>query len=167
MPEISNLKLSSPWLDYARKIYALFGEDPEITISYDADDISIKLLVDNSVKADAISKLLPPEKEFGNVTLKIYIIPSNKEDAVVDIYRKAFSGNPAFSEAIDAVSPYQPGFTYVVFENKLVQYFNDQLNTVDGLKTTLYEDIARDVISDANGAVFFSTKTGDDYILWP
>lgn len=166
MAENTNLNLSAPWLEYARMIYALFSRDPEITVIYDFDDIHLKLLVNNDVKADAISKLLPMEKAFGNITLKISVIPSNKEDSIVDIYRKAFNGNPIFSDVVDGSDLNHPGFAYVIFENKIAQYFNDQLNTVDGLKSSLYEDIAREVFEGSDGA-FFTTQTGEDYILWP
>ena len=160
------LDLSTPWMNYARMIYAMFGKDPEITVTYDQDENHIKLLVDNQAKADALTKILPEAEVFGNVTVKISIVPSNKELSTADIYRQAFSGNPAFVDVLSSLNPYAPQFTYILFKNKLVQYFNDQLNHPDGIKTITYEDIARNIFENSEG-VFFVTETGDDPIVWP
>jgi len=55
---------------------------------------------------------------------------------------------------------------HVVFENKVVQYFNDQLDDPYGVKSALYEDLARDVFEDSEG-VFFNTQVVDDFDIWP
>lgn len=164
--KVERVFLSPPWIEYAREIYILFGMDPEIQITYDPDEVSIKLYINNAEKAAAIEQILPIEKIFGNVTLKITVIPSNTQDALVDIYRKAFNGNPIFKEALVDTSPMSAGLTYVMFAREVVQFFNDQLNNPDSMKSALYEDIARDVFENASG-VFFNTETGDDFIVWP
>ena len=46
--------------------------------------------------------------------------------------------------------------TYVVFTNKVVQFFNDNLNDIYGNVTTLYQEIASDVF-DIESGVFFCT----------
>ena len=45
--------------------------------------------------------------------------------------------------------------TYVVLKKEVVQFFNDNLNDIHGLETTLYQTIAKDVF-DGTG-VFFCT----------
>lgn len=165
--DVNTLDLSTPWVEYARKIYILFGQDPEISVIYDPDTITVKLYVNNGDKADAIAKILPAEKIIGNITIKVVVIPNNEEDTIVDIYRKAFNGNPIFSDIITTNSnPIAETFVHVMFEPEVVQFYNDQLNHPDGMATMLYEDVARDIFVSKPG-VFFNTETGDDFIVWP
>lgn len=161
------LELSSPWVNYARKIYLLFCNDPEVHIIYDTDAVCVRLLVDNEVKADAISKILPIEKKFGNVTLAISVIPSNKKDSMVDIYRKAFNGNPIFKGITELDTTYGMCEGFAMFENSTVQYFNDSLHHPDNIETTTYEELAMDVLAENSQGVFFATETGEDYTIWP
>ena len=167
---MSKVALSTPWVSYARMLYMLFGEDPDINIIYDNDACEVRLYVSNSEKANALSKKLPTEKAFGNITLKITVIPGNDEDSPIDIFRKIFTGNPILSEILTEDNPMQIGMSHVIFRNEVVQYFNDCLNDPMGLETTLYEDIAREVFKDmGTDGVFFNTDVADDseIIIWP
>ena len=74
---MKNLKLSAPWVVYYREIEALFGADPEITITIDEENYSVKLYVNNDEKAEALDKLLPTERIYGNVTVRTAVIPGN------------------------------------------------------------------------------------------
>ena len=161
-----NLRISSPWISYIRKVYLLFKEDEEINLKYDAKNNELLIYVNNQTKADALAKKLPVEKTFGNVTLKITIIPANTEDSNIDIFRKIFNGNPICKEIVADESPTAMGMNHVVFENKVVQYFNDQLDDPYGVKSALYEDLARDVFEEPDG-VFFNTQVVDDFEIWP
>jgi len=163
---MSSVGLSTPWVSEARKIYALFNRDPEIDIVYDDDNTEVKLYVNNPIKATAMASVLPTEKSFGNVTLKITIIPSNDEGSTIDIIRQVFAGNPIVTDIIVDDSPTQVGFNHVLFENNVVQYFNDCLNDPFGLETTLYENLARDVLINTDG-VFFNTDGDEDFEIWP
>lgn len=164
--ETSKLSISSPWIEEARKIYALFNEDPDINILYDENEKEIKLYVNGSIKADSITKILPDHKDFGNVTLKITVIPNNTEMSPIDIFRNAFNGNPICTGIVIDDSPYSLGMSHVMFENRVVQYYNDCLNDPNGLESTLFEDIARDVFVNTDG-VYFNTEASDDVELWP
>ena len=145
----SNQKLSPPWINYVREISVLFGNDPDIDVSYDNDTYTVKLLVANPVKADAISKLLPTEKEFGNVILKIEVVPGNEEMTEAQLYSIAFSNNPVFSFSQE-VRPQgiETPITYIVFKKEVVQYFNDDLTDLYGNRTTLLHEIAKDVLPE-------------------
>ena len=157
---------SSPWISFARKLYMLFGQDPDINIIYDNDDPEIKLYVNNNLKANALEKKLPTSVDFGNVSLKITVIPNNKEENNIDIFKDIFTGNPIFKGITVDDNPMAPGFTHVIFENKVVQFFDDQLNDPNGFESTLYEDIARKVFDNTEG-VFFNTEASDDAVIWP
>ena len=91
------MKMSAPWVNYYRQIEALFSRDPEIKVTYNEDTYAIKLFIDNSDKALAIEKLIPAEKTFGNVTVKVIVIPANQQDKKrAELIETAFKGNPAF-----------------------------------------------------------------------
>lgn len=156
---MNNTKLSAPWMTYVHEIEALFGEDPSIDITYDENENNIKLYVLDSVKAEAIQRILPMEKKFGNVTLKVTVIPGNLEATPESVLKMAFDGNPVMENVI-SVQGLGSIFTYAVFKKKVVQFFNDQMNDLHGLKSTLYEEIARDVL-EMDGNVFYSTSNID------
>lgn len=161
---MSGLGLQSPWVTFAEELKELFKEDPEIHYEYDGQ-YEVKLFVDNPEKADALMKLIPPLKVFGNVTLKITIIPADAEDTkdVKALFEKAFEGNPvlSFVETQDNVGA-GPVATYVVFENKVVQFFNDDLSDYYRNKSTLYQNIAYDVFGESHGAYFCTDIPADE-----
>lgn len=151
------LYLSSPWVSFYHEIDALFKEDPQIKVVFDDDKNEVKLFVDNQEKAEALKELLPVEKNFSGVILKITIIPANKSvTSKVKLYNAAFDGNPALSYIKTVRGLFTNDLNYVVFKNKVVQYFNDDLGDVNGLKSTLYQDIAKDVFEETDG-IFFCT----------
>ncbi len=153
------MKMSAPWFEFYRKIEALFEQDPEVNVTYDDDAKTVKVFVENCRKADAIAKLLPVTKNFGGVELKIEVIPANDEESAIDIIEEAFYGNPALAYTHHVKTPLGD-FDYVVFQNRVVQYYNDELCDINGNKSTLYQEIAKDVFENTN--VFFCTDTEDN-----
>ena len=161
----NGLKLSSPWMTFYKEINELFKEDPEIKIVYDEDAVEIKLYVDNDEKASALSQILPSEKVFGNVVLRINVIPSNNLNShKLDLFRKAFEGNKALSYiwSAEETGGYVPPMSYVVFKNKVVQFFNDDLRDPHGLCSTLYQNIAEDIFPNIQGIYFCTDKESAD-----
>ena len=155
---MEKLNLSSPWMTFVHEIEALFGQDPDIQVMYDDEENAVKLYVDNSRKADALTKLLPVEKEFGNVTLKISVIPANVENEdTLSLMAKAFEGNPVVTD-IQTVDAIIGTFKYVIFKKEVVQFFNDQLDDIHGNKSTLYHEIAKNIFTDLPG-IHFCTES--------
>lgn len=156
MPKVN---LSSPWERFYKEMRELFGEDPDITVLCDEKAQEVSLYVNNPSKADALTQILPAEKVFGNITVKITVVPANDQESQIALFQRAFDGNPAFAFTYEA----QKGAyhtPYVVFTKKVVQYFSDNLAALDGVTSTLYEDIARRVFGD-DSEVFFCTETDD------
>ena len=172
------LKLAPPWITYINKLEALFDGDPAIAFNIDNENRRVVLSGYNGDKNAALSRLLPTEKAFGNITWSIMIdgpisnraFTSNKE-----LFEVAFDKNPAFAYA---VAPAQEGYfyidcTYVVFKNCVVQFFNDNLNDCHGLVSTLYQDIAAEIFEDAGlVGVYYNTdvevgKLGMPLGEWP
>lgn len=151
----SEVRLSSPWMTYLHKMEALFGEDPEIKITFDEDELVLRLLVDNNAKADALAQLLPSEHEVGNLVIKIVVIPANVDSpSRISLVKTAFMDNPALSRIVSAEGVFTNPIHYVVFKNKVVQYFNDNLADVYGNCSTLYQDLAAELIGGAEGICY-------------
>ena len=147
-----NIKLSAPWVTYFRKLEALFGEDPDIDVRLDEDKYIITLYVKGNDKADALNQLLPYKKEFGGVTVGINVVPANEDDlSKEDLFSIAFRGNPAFSYMTSIDGILSNRFTYVVFKNKVVQFYNDNLGDVHGFCSTLYQDLAKEIFENEKG----------------
>lgn len=148
------LKMSPPWITYINKLEALFDGDPQIAfnVNWSATDPSIDIATNNPDKAAALLKLLPTEKTFGNVTLTISVscdtISNLAFKTAKDLFETAFKGNPAFAYVVVPTNVYYIPFTYVVFKNCVVQFFNDNLNDPHGVVSTLYENIADEIFED-------------------
>ena len=153
------LKLSPPWEKCYREINLLFEKDDEIKIFYDSDNQEIKLYVDNPVKADALATILPEERAFGNVVLKITVVKPNKKEVHTkgeSIYEEAFKENGVVSRVVKVGGLFD--MTYVVFINAVVQYFIDDIGDINGNCSTLYQEIAKDIFKEEKG-VFYCTET--------
>lgn len=158
----NKIKLSPPWIEFYREMDALFGDDPEVRVEYDDESVVIKLYVDNQEKAQALTKLLPVKKDFGSITIGIQVIPANGLTfGLTDLFRQAFAGNPALSYIGAAEGPFANQLDYVVFRNKVVQFFNDNIGDINGLKSTLYEDIAKNVFEYIPGIFFCTDMEGN------
>lgn len=168
------VKLSAPWTTFYREVKELFNPDPEIKVLYDEDAGNIKLYVDNAAKADALTKLLPSSKSFGNVTIKVTVIPADKSARKIEgatsklatLFNQAFDGNPVYSYSYPIEGIFENDFVYIVFQNKVVQFWNDNLSDIHGLCSTLYEDIARDVF-EIRGAYYCTDVVDQKDMEWP
>lgn len=153
------MKMSPPWVEYMNKLVALFGEDPDIRIAYDETTYKVTLYVNGVDKAEALGRILPPEKKHGNITQEIAVVPANKEWDTADLYRKAFEGNPVF-DALVEIDPYNTGcpFCYVMFKKQVLQFYDDNMGDPNGNVTLLAQDIAKDIFRDEQHGIFFSTS---------
>ena len=150
---MKEFKLSSPWVLYFRKIEALFGQDPEIQIKFDEENYEIIMFVDNPAKADALSQLLPSSKQFSSVNLKISIIPSNSDTWKAKLIPAAFSGNPVFKDMQIIEGIMSNPICYVVFKKEVVQYPSDNLGDIHQITSTLYQNIAEELM-DVDGVCY-------------
>ena len=124
------LKISPPWVTYMNKLQALFDGDPQIAFNIDYENMTVALAGNNGDKNAALQRLLPSEKSFGNITLKIIV------DGPIS--------NIAFPTQKD------------LFDTAFI--FNDNLNDCHGLISTLYQDIAAEIFEDANlNGVYYNT----------
>ena len=167
------MKLSAPWVTFYHEMEALFKKDPEIHLMYDEEECVIKVYVDNPVKAEALTELLPESKQFGNVELMIDVIPANAEKTKVELFRDAFQGNEAFEYIFSVPDTFSLPINYVVFKNEVVQFFNDELGDIHGNKSTLYQELAKDIFEGNCQGIYFCTETPENTLIgepagnWP
>lgn len=164
-----NLKMSSPWILYYKQVNEMFKNDPNVLVIYDDDAVEVKLYVTGEERAAAIDALLPDEQIFGNMALKITVYPANTKESdkkpflksfasTKEMYEAAFETNPAFHFAHEVRALYNNSFTYVVFANTVVQYFNDNLSDIYGQCSTLYETIASYIFDTPDGVYYCTDK---------
>ena len=158
------LKILPPWSITIRKLEALFDGDPQIAFNTDFSGAhpAVVLACNNGDKVTALQKLLPDKITFGGVTLKVTIdgTPSNRAfPTKKELFETAFSGNPAFAYAVTpGDDSWWISTTYVVFKNYVVQFFADNLNDCHGVISTLYQDIAEELLTgEAAQGVYFNT----------
>ena len=174
------LKISPPWVTYINKLEAMFDGDPQIACNVDcsAANPSIVLAVNNPDKAAALLKLLPETVTFGNINLSVGIdgtngISNRAFPTAKELFETAFKGNPAFAYVVVPEGVWYVPFTYVVFKNCVVQFFNDNLNDPHGLISTLYQDIAEELFAGVKyaGQICYCTdieqKLGMPLGEWP
>lgn len=152
------MKVLSPWAVYAHQIDAFFKKDDDVTVVYDNDIPKVSLYVRDERKANALMRLLSPTKNFGNIDLKIIVIPANKLTSNVDLFADALEGNEAFSRIVTVEDAFMSNpINYVLFEKEVVQYPTDDLGDANGLRSTLYQDMAKELFGEHNG-IFFCTE---------
>lgn len=171
---MAKLNLVAPWDEYYNEMVAFFAEDPDVMVLYDTEEKHIKVLVRTQNKAEALTYLLNSEVDFGGVKLLITVVPANEvkkdvkqffksrndeEDYNIE-YCHALNGNELFSHTRTIKNMMGFDAVFVVFQKKVVQYYNDNLGDLNGMKSTLAEYIARDIFVPHNG-VFFCTDTRD------
>ena len=147
----------SPWVVYAKKVQELFGKDEGVKVEFTNEPPHLKLYVEGDGKADAISKLLPGEVTFGNVTMPIEVVPSNLDDSRMSLLKRAFEGNPVVKE-FRITEAFGNTLDFLIFKKEVVQYKNDDISEADGVCSTLYQDIAKEVLGESEG-VYFCTST--------
>lgn len=150
---MKNIKLSAPWITFSREVSALFEKDPDVTTHYNDTNKEILVEVKNYEKAQALKKILPKERAFGGVTVKIKVQYDDSEKPLIECYETAFKNNPAFSYTFTVETTANP-INYVIFAKEVVQYWNDDLSDPHGVTSTLYENIAEDIFGTDKGIIF-------------
>lgn len=136
-----------PWEHYVSKVEQLFKYDAEVQVVYSERDNILTLFVSDETKAVAIDELMPQSVSFNNTTIDINVQIPKKDKvksprSIALLYEMAFYNNPIFSY-VKTVSTVD--LTYVVFAPIIAQYYNGDLNDINGQCTTLYQEIAKDV----------------------
>ena len=172
---MAKLNLMAPWDEFYHEIDTFFKDDPDVMVLYDEDVKEVKLLVKYAVKAEALSEILIDEHDFGGVKLKVTVVPANgyipkdvskhvKNLVGDEDYQKLYCQALRNNENLKDVKFIQgvPGFNalYVIFTKRVLQYYADNLGDYNGMRSTLAENIARDIFKMFPGR-FFCTDVKD------
>ena len=160
--------LSSPWEQVHHALLALFAKDPYITVEGIDDDMVLTIVVSNMDKFNAMVRVLKTKYDFGNVKLKINVINNidEKHERDTEFMDDAealgvlFEGNPLFAridKTKQSIIPVTYNF-FCVFKKKVLQYYNDDISGLNGMKSILAQDIAREVFEVED--VSFCTDLG-------
>lgn len=160
---MNGVKISPPWTTYYRELVELFKKDKEIFIEFDEDKNEIEITTTKYEKSLALKKVLPEEKEFGAVKLKINIVYDEPEMTAINAFKELAINNPAFKYTYVFPTDTNP-IAYVMFAKEVVQYLNDDLSDPHGVTSTLYETLARNVFMNDKG-IIFSTDS-DEALAW-
>jgi len=163
---MAKVKLSPPWVIHYQKLAAFFKHDKEIHVLYDEEEKHIKLYINNDIKASALGTLLKTEVEFGNVTLTIEIVRPNIRQIPLMADTKssiinAFDKNDAFDFMAVAEGIFTNPLIYVVFKPEIVQYWTDDLGDYNGLHTTLFQEIAKEIFVEIPNVCYCTNKIDD------
>ena len=171
---MAKLGLSSPWVTFYHEVSAFFEKDSDITVVYNEDENVLNLYVDNAAKAAALTELLPVEKTFGAVTMRINVIPANRvaktklasfkatDEPVGMLYETALDGNEHLADIVHINGIFNNPMTYVIFRKEVIQYYNDSLGDFNGVCSTLMQNIAEEIFENRTG-VYFCTDVQDSY----
>ena len=156
---IENVGLSSPWVEYYHNLNELFSGDPDVELEYSEEECKVTMRVNGNDKYAALCALIPEQKQYGETTLKINVVPANRVMTTAQLFDDAFEGNAnyAFTQVVQSPMMSNP-MTFVVFRKKVAQFFNDNLGDLFGNKNTLYQDIVKEVLNEQNGVFFCTDK---------
>ena len=163
----NNMNLSAPWMTYCRELQILFNADPDIKVSditkYIEEsknyDYCITIHVKDHDKARALQQVLPEVRDFGNVSLRIYILENERKmEKWSEVMHTLFDGNDHVRRVIDGVDPTGCEEIFVMFEPEVIQFFNDNMRDFNGCWTGVAEDIARNVCEKCADEVNFCTE---------
>lgn len=174
----------APWIEHYRKLQELFRLDPEVRVFMDEEKYKVSILVEDPVKAAALTDILLPEVEFGNITLTVNVIPGNcavekaerlagrkgyngvayrtrfgdSESSNLIKYQNAFKRNRAVTAIATALDISGDTMTFVIFAPEVAQYYDDNIRSLYGICTKTLEQIAKEVCCEKDGVFFCSDK---------
>ena len=169
---MAKLNLSAPWVTYYRETEELFRNDPTIRVLFDDEEPELKLYVNDEDKYEALTFLMPEKMEFASVTMPINIIPANlpdtmpKEKTPAEHMMALFFDNEALVDIAVVRGIFANDLVYVIFKKEVVQYFNDNLGDYNGVCSTLYQDIAKNVLKPQPGIFFCTSVSNNDTGLY-
>ena len=148
-----DIKLSPPWQSFFKEVCELFSEDKEVTPVYNDEKKALTLIVTSYEKAQALKQIFPKTKSFGKIIVDIEIKYQGRILPIAEVYKAAFNNNPAFKYTY-SFDTGENRINYVVFEKKVVQYWNDDMSDPHGVTSTLYANIANNIFGDKDGVIF-------------
>ena len=161
---MAKLGLSAPWDMLYMEVKEFFAKDDDVYVIYKREEKEILLNVIGTAKADALSELIKPVHVFGETKVKVTVMAPNPnidaDPSAFDLFNNALEGNEAFAFARTITLMYNNPLTYVVFKPEVVQYYTDDLGEWAGIRSTLYQEIAKEIFRYIDGVHYCTDKVG-------
>lgn len=150
--------LIPPWYLLQTQLRTALEADPCVKVNSltgEAQDMNIKIMVCNDRKAEALAAFLTKRHQFGEqlaVSVNVYAanlgqvavqLPSSLEETT-KLLSRALHGNKYFVKTGMGTSPMAQSAAYAVFKPRVVQYFADDIS--DWYQNT--NEVAAKVFSD-------------------
>lgn len=162
------LKMSPPWDGYMNMLASFFKGDTRVRVgSCDGRRVGTIEVFDGDMY-QALEQVLNKKLRFGNVVLRIDIVPANclrgkgdvlniKERDYTDLaaLKVVLSKNPAFAKIISRKTELG-NFVFCMFKPVVLMWYNDNLGSPYKQTTSVYEDAALHVFKDCG--VSFATE---------
>lgn len=151
------MKISPPQYTFFKKVRAILGAIPDVTIPENLDKDSdgsyvIHIEVTNHLKFLALKGLLPEEVNFGGIIVKVMIYDkANEQGFSPELIKALFADCPLVKDVISRpVFPGSPDTQYFVRfdpKNSLIQFGNNDASDFNGNFNGLAQDVAREIFS--------------------
>ena len=152
------VSLSSPWNIHFMMVRAFLTGDPELIVSEDLTEVTegcynFNIMSSNSVKLEALSKVLRTNITFGNVILRMTFLTTNNAKQLQDCgpviptvqdWEDAFTGNKYF-DSIISTGKGMFSFTYAVFAHDIIDYYADDLTDLCGNQHKLPAEVVKEI----------------------
>ena len=161
------MNLQAPWYEFQNKVAALFKNDPDISVgeirecgANEDTDYAFDIEVRKHEKFEALNRMIPSVKEFGNITLGIQLFDeenTTKKDDIAAICKAMFADNPIVDDVRVVTDQFGVQQVYVMFKAEVIQYYRDEFTDYNGLWSGLAQDIAKEIIDNSLGNLHFCT----------
>ena len=162
MKKTNKVKMSPPWDGHMSMLASFFAGDSRVKVGYCGDNNVGTIEVFDTKMYVALQQVMRQKVKFGNVTLKISIIPANSVKAFkgemtdLQALKEVLKGNPAFSK-IKSEKGGMFDFVFCIFKPLVIQWYNDNLGNPWKLTTSTYEKQA-DFVFKRELGVSFTTE---------
>lgn len=169
-----NVQLSAPIHTYAKKINALFKNDPEIYVS-SAEEIekgcgqyNMVIKTTNFFKAAVLKLMMRDKVKFGKLTLNIIVdddVIVHTPETIIKQLNILFEGNSIFSQAIDSIDEGLGKHKYFcLFQPKILQFFNDDLSDYYQNWNGMPHQVAKEIFKKGFKINYCVERNGDELI---
>ena len=168
---MKNFAIEAPWYEFNKKVKALFEKDPDILVGdlQPATGGSIQYGFDIEVRDHkkflALDRVIPKEKQFGNVTVGICLYDEENgfgDEDILSLYKTIFEGNGIVKDVKEADDFAGTHHGYIRFKPEVIQFFNDDTSDYEGRWSGLAQDIARELFSGEYRGIHFCTAGVDE-----
>lgn len=153
MNKEKEIKLSPPWDGYMHMLASFFKGDGRVIVGACDDKRVGTIEVFDTKMYCALEQVLNKRIRFGNVVLKIRIVPANGlkafKNTMTDLaaLKVVLSKNPAFAKFITRKTPVG-NMVFCMFKPVVLMFYNDNLASPYKKTTAVYEAAAFHVFKD-------------------